>query len=428
MPKPKPALAGLPMEPSGEDATRLLSSWLAPASSGRQLQSREALFAATDLALAASVAALAGAIYFPVIDGLVRHMGDYEIHASFTRLFVETGALRSPACLLHLLTAGLVLTGLSSSYESATLAVVVASHAATAAALYLCARWALGGSTGLVGRIVLVVIAALGPFVQPPVPRNSVYTIGYLWTEPYHSPTYALLKPLALAAATFAVFFLSGRGRPDRKVLTVCAAVVAAGTLAKPSYAICALPALVLCSLYFLARNKPFSRIGVMAGWCLPACFVLAWQYLRTYILTDQSRYADAIVFAPLAVMKSHASDLAAPYVWSVLLPLCVVAIYGRRALSDSALRFSLTAFLFGTAYTYGLAERHHLEAGNFLWSSYITLFIVYFFSIVFVIRELIHAPGAVKAWMRAAPCLAVVAWQLTSGISVHMTYMRLFP
>jgi len=261
--------------------------------------------------------------------------------------------------------------------------------------------------------------------VQPPVSWNTQYSIGYIWAEPYHSPTYALLKPFALAGAAFAVYFLAQSRQPNWKVISLCAVTVAAGTLAKPSFAICALPALVLCAVYQQARKAPFSRIGVLCGWLLPGLATLAWQYLRTYATPDDpSRYADSIIFAPLAVMRVHTNDLAAPYFWSTLLPLCVFAVFGKQAWADGGLRFSLIAFLFGTVYTYTLAEQARLGAGNFLWSSYITLFVLYFFAVVFVLRQLTNQVPTAKTLLRAAPCIVILIWQLTSGFSVHMNYI----
>jgi hypothetical protein len=261
------------------------------------------------------------------------------------------------------------------------LEVVVCSHAAVGGVLYLAARWAFGSRAGIVGRLVPALIAVVGPFVQPPVGWGARYFIGYLWAEPYHSPTYALSKPFALASAAFAAYFLGTAAKPSWKTISLCAASVALGAIAKPSFMICALPAVVLCAAYQEIRKAPFSRSGVLYGWILPALSVLAWQYYRTYVLEGtQSQYGDSIIFAPLAVMRFHTNNLAIPYILSALLPLSVLLVYGRQAWADSGFRFSLIAFLFGTVYSYTLAEKLRLAAGNFLWSGYITVFVIYFF------------------------------------------------
>ena len=224
-----------------------------------------------------------------------------------------------------------------------------------------------------------------------------------------------------------AVYFLAASRKPDWRLISLCAITVAAGTLAKPSFAICALPAVVLCSAYQYARQAAFSKIGVLCGWLLPALVVLLWQYFRTYASShDPARYANSIIFAPLAVMTSHTSELAAPYFWSILLPASVLVVYGKRAWADGGLRFSLTAFLFGTTYAYTLAEQYYHFTGNFLWSAYITMFIVYFFSTVFVLKQLTKPAPKFATLLRALPCLVVLTWNLAAGVSVHMNYFRL--
>jgi hypothetical protein len=125
--------------------------------------------------------------------------------------------------------------------------------------------------------------------------------------------------------------------------------------------------------------------------------------------------------------MRLHAKHLAAPYFWSILLPLCVLLAYGKRAWADTGLKFSLLTFLFGTLYAYTLAEQLRLQAGNFLWSAYITLFVVYFFSVVFVFRQVMVMRTSKENRWRARVSLAALAWQLTSGIAVHLNYVRLY-
>jgi hypothetical protein len=155
---------------------------------------------------------------------------------------------------------------------------------------------------------------------------------------------------------------------------------------------------------------------------------VLAWQYYRTYFVEGtQTQYGDSIIFAPLAVMRFHTNNLFMPYLLSALLPLSVLLVYGRRAWADGGFRFSVIAFLFGTIYSYTLAEKLRLAAGNFLWSGYITVFVLYYFSVVFVLKDVSKRPPTVGTALRAAPCLAVRAWQLTSGFSVHMNFIGLY-
>ncbi len=414
------------MQPPHEDPT-LVSEPAPTAPALAESSDEQRVFTRADIPVALAIAVAAGAAYLPAVLGWPDDSGDYAAHARYAQEFAENGTLFSPACFLHITVAGIVKLGLSASYTSAMLAVVVCSYAATPAVMYLWAKWILRELRGRTRYALPIGIALVGPFLQPLVPLGTGYTIGYLWAEPYHSPTYAFLKPFAVAAAAFAVYFLTASRKPSWKTVALSAAAVAAGTLTKPSYAISALPALVLYAALQHRRAKSFSKIGVVCGWLLPALAVLGWQYYRTYGSWEGGeRYKDAILFAPLAVMRAHSTDLGARYFWSVLPALAVLLAYGRRALDDEGLRFTLTAFLFGTMYTYLLSEQFNLASGNFLWSAYITLCILYLYSALFVVKMAASKPASVASWARATPCLAIIAWQLVTGISVHWIYMAL--
>jgi hypothetical protein len=177
--------------------------------------------------------------------------------------------------------------------------------------------------------------------------------------------------------------------------ISLCAVAVAAGTFARPSYAIAALPAVVVCAAYNHIRREAFSRAGLLWGFVLPALTALLWQFLRTYASTDPHKYADpfiyrdSIILAPLAVMRLHSTNLFSKYILSTLFPLSVLLLFGKRAWADHGFRFSCVAFIFGCGYTYALAEKARLAAGNFLWSGYITLFMLNCFAALFVTRQL---------------------------------------
>ena len=384
------------------------------------------LLSTADILPATAAAIVGGAAYLPIVKGLLSRQSDYTAHAWFAQQFLEKGILYSPACLLHLLVAALIRLRITQSFQSATLIIAVGSYAALGSAVYFCARFACKTEPES-GRGLAAAIAILLPFVQPAVPWGSVYTIGYMWAEPYYSPTYALLKPLAVIVAVVAVYFLSRSGETNWKLISVCAAAGAAGTLAKPSFAICAVPAIIACSAYKYFRKEPFSQLGVLCGILLPMLAVLIWQHHRTYAgVSDSGDYRDSIVFVPLAVMRIHTSGLALKYLLSTLFPLSVVLLYGRRAWADSGLKFSLLALLVGTLYTYTLGEKLRLAAGNFLWSAYITVFLVDFFGVVFLVKQV--AVGSKRTTLiRVLPCLLVMIAQLAIGLSVHLTFLRMY-
>ena len=380
-----------------------------------------------DILLAVIAAVTGGAAYFPIVKGLLSGPSDYTAHAWFAQQFLEFGILYSPACLLHILVAAVVRLRIM-TFQTATLAIAVGSYAALGALIYFCVRRVFKAKGGWAARIVPATVALILPFVQPAAPWSSTYSIGYIWAEPYYSPTSALLKPLALAAATFAISFLARSRRTEWRSIALCAAAAAAGTLAKPSFAICALPAVMVCAAYNYFRKEPFSHKGVLYGILLPMLAVLIWQHQRTYAGSSDPRdYSDSIILAPLAVMRIHTSGLAVKYLLSTLFPLSVLVLYGKSAWADGGLRFSLIAFTFGTAYAYMLGEKRHLADGNFLWSAYITVFLLHFFALLFLLKQIAAGMPKRTTLKRVIPCLAVLMWQLATGLSIHINYLRMY-
>jgi hypothetical protein len=143
-------------------------------------RARTLSFGVVDISLALAAAAAASAAFGPIVFRLASLPSDFRAHAYFAELFVTTGVLLSPACLIHLLLAAIVRLGLAASFLSAIRIVVVASYAAGASALYLVARNAFRHSSSGFNRALSFTIAIGVPFVQPAVPWGDKYSIGYL--------------------------------------------------------------------------------------------------------------------------------------------------------------------------------------------------------------------------------------------------------
>lgn len=374
-----------------------------------------------------SVAAVFGAaVCYPIVDAMSRLQGDYAGHAGFAQRFAEDGVLYAPACLLHLIAAAMVRSGITASYLNSIVVITLASYGLTAAAIYVISCQALCPDKQR-RRWLPFLFAMVVPFIQPAtITPGRGAQIGYLWAEPYHNPTYALLKPFALVSTALLLSFLAGRTPPGWRRISICAVIVAAGTLAKPNLAICALPAIAVWAAYAWLRKEPVPLKVLILAWIVPAVAVLSWQHQWAYWGDPSTRYHDSIVFAPLKAMRIHSTNLALQYLLTILFPLTVLAVYPKRAWQDIGFRFSAIAFLFGTAYTYTLGEKIHMGDGNFLWSAYITLFLLYLFSTLFLIRQ-IRSGATRSAWLRAAPCVVALGWHLTSGSLVYGHFLKIY-
>jgi hypothetical protein len=371
-----------------------------------------------DVVLAAATAILAYIAYFPIA---IRIRSDYLGHADSVAEFLKTGTLFHPDFLLHLLAALLIRIGATDSALKATTIVGVAGYAAVSPILYFWFRYALRGLRIARARSLAFGTALLVPFLQPVAPH---YMIGYLWPAPYHNPTYQVLKPLALGASLLVVAFLGNPKSTGPLRIAACAVMVVAGALAKPSYLICAIPAVIVCAGYAYLKRKPVAAAALAFGFLLPAIAILLWQHHRTYATPIPGYYADSIIWSPFGVVLAYTPHVFKGFALSVLFPAAVLAMFGRRAWRDIGMRFAIVLFAFGAAAAYLMAEKKYFLAGNFFWSGYITLFILVVFCASFLLRVTFVEPRQPGFWWRLAPCVAAAAVQIGSGLKMHMLYL----
>jgi hypothetical protein len=305
-------------------------------------------------------------------------------------------------------------------------ALVVAVHAAAPGLSWMDAAWmVVVGSYAFQGAVLAWILTS----VLPPTKRSHPLGIvpltlllvtaapvtiltwhewalyfGYLNMDPYHSPTHALLKPLALVAFGFTAKGFADGGSV-RHGLVVSAAVVLSA-LAKPSLMICLLPAtVVLAAAYWLAGRR-LHLVYLCSAIVVPAVAVLVWEYLSYFAPGGRS----AIIFAPLLVMAHYATGLGPKFLMSILLPLAVLLVYGRQVLADPSMQLAWVQFAIAVGYTYLLAETRDTWAGNFAWTGQIATYLLFIASTVFVLRN---------PWSRSrtVPCALAFSLHAVSGV-----------
>jgi len=138
----------------------------------------------------------------------------------------------------------------------------------------------------------------------------------------------------------------------------------------------------------------------------LPAVVVLGWEYLSYFAPGGRS----SIVFAPFLVMAHYATGLGAKFFMSILLPLAVLCVYGRRVFDDPAMQLAWIQFGFAVVYTYLLAETRDPLAGNFAWTGQVANYVLFVASAVFVLRH----QGTRS---RTVPCALAFGLHAASGV-----------
>ncbi len=334
------------------------------------------------------VASVFAAFYVLAAAMMISEPGDHAIHLDFARRLAASYQPEVPHFLYHLLVATLAIAT-PLTYAGAALAVLGIAQAATAIIVYRYAAPIL--------RFPWIAVAA-ALFAQPIVSPlgRARYTIGYLWSSVYHSPTYTLMQPFAILSFFLAwQFLVSSRSR--KSIVALSAVAVVAGALAKPSFLICLLPAVLVLSGWKLLRHEEVDRRGLLFGILLPGILVLAAQFAMSFSGQFSGGYQSRILVAPLKVLHLYSGWLAVKLVLSVSFPLSVWIVYRKEAAGDTMLRLATLIFTFGAAYAYLLAESRNWQHGNLLWSSYIGLFTLYVASAFVFFRQVESRPKALR-------------------------------
>jgi len=377
---------------------------------------------ARHLTAAALVATLVAAVCGSIATGLFAGSSDFRSHLTVALHLYETARPIAPHFLYHGLTAVVYAVQPGPSIFVAGAVVIVAAYWLTGAVTYAI-YWRVFRQSRLAVPWVIAVISVATLMAQP-ITTVHTYTIGYLWPDPYHSPTFTMLKPFALAGFAGTVWFLTRHQAAGAGPGVLFALVTLASALTKPSFVICALPSTALMMAWRLWRRLPLSSWALIGGLYAPAGAVLAWQFLAAFSgAGGDEMYQDSVSWAPLKFMSHWATGLPAKFAASTLFPLTVAAVYWPTARRDTLLQFAWLCFGFGAVYSYAVVETDHWAAGNFVWSGYITLFTLFVATTIFWLRQVASSEGR---WsMRARVCGAVFALHVMSGLRLTWLYLR---
>jgi hypothetical protein len=336
-------------------------------------------------------------VFLPLLhNAIVFHptigMTDYEAHNLIATHMGERDIVPLPHFLYHAL--ALTLTkGIAIKISTASLIIMVLSFAAVPtmiAHILPSIQWRsliLAGCAAIVAPITLVTL-----------PWNKMY-FGYIPLAIYHSPTMALMKPLALVHFYFASkSIVAGQRTSFTYVRDI--GLLALTTLAKPSYTLCLLPAAIVFAGIERYRGRSISIAYTFFGVVLPAALLLAWQYFFLWVSgsSDEIVKLTSFEFRPFAAVMSVAShgpqwlvacSLFVRFVSSVAFPVLVYFTLRHRLHKFIEYRFAFWLFAFGCASFYLLADSgKNLTNLNFSWGASIALFIWFIASLRVLLSE----------------------------------------
>lgn len=352
---------------------------------------------------------------------------DYTVHSDLAAKMLASLALLSPHFLLHACIIALHQLLPVSFYTAAALVVLLAI-AGTAALLFKTMKTASG--TIRIAGILAICLLMTAP-IPLLAPLDGKLYFGYIAANVYHNPTILLLKPFALLVFGLILPPAGQDGATSRKTLVVWVLATVACALAKPSYIIVIVPALIIAGTIPGLRKALTGKVWLISfGFLLPALGILAAQYWITYS-TEQIpgvyQGKSGIIFAPLAVMSSGSSWLMVKFFLSIAFPLAVFLAYFREALSHSRLQFAWIGFTIGAAYTYLLAESGpRMLHANFTWSGQITIFILLAVSAEFFCEQIRLKGLRDRSRMIAfIVCTVFFILHVLSGINLYLAQYR---
>lgn len=240
---------------------------------------------------------------------------------------------------------------------------------------------------------------------------------GYIAPVVYHNATMATLKPfsLLLFLASLKIF---QKNENNVSSIFICFLLVFLCSFSKPSFTIIILPSILFLALIWLLLKKPLNWSILIFGIVVPSILILAFQFFLTYTGTK----AGGLQFKPFAVMLHHSGYLLPKFLLSIAFPLSVLIIYYRTFFNTALMPLAWLIAIFGFVFTYLFAESGPRFAhGNFGWSGQIGLFIIFFASVVFLIKS--TAADCFLKWKsllankRLCICLTVYFIHFCSGL-----------
>ena len=274
---------------------------------------------------------------------------------------------------------------------------------------------------------------ALGLTIAAPITIwvDDRHMIGYINSIVYHNPTIIALRLFIIPISLLSVRAIKTRGYRDANQRffwrLTSASIIMVGTLSKPSYTIALIPGVILFVIWRRIRGHPVDWVFLLGGVIVPGSLILGIEYLYTF--ASGMEHGGTITFAPLSFMSAWIPVWRMPIqlALSLVFPVGVYLLYFTEAQKHLYLNMSWIVFAIGASYLYLLAQDGPgFRSGNFLWSSYSSMFVLMFASLTFLLERHISElqSQAFKASgkcprisIRAAVALFLFGMHVVSGL-----------
>jgi hypothetical protein len=253
---------------------------------------------------------------------------------------------------------------------------------------------------------------------------------GYFLSNIHHNPTFVLLKPLAVLLFIYAAgAFSQAPYFQTRAASLISFVLVILATLAKPSFTIALLPALVIFGGFQTYRKQPVHWRLILFSIIVPAIIILGGQYLLQF-LGMQNTWLDSgqVQFRPFLILSNRLVQFpAARFILSILFPLSILVLHYPQARRNAPLKLSWLIFGIAAVYSYCLVESKRIDDGNFIWSGHITVAVLFVVSMGFWLRQVrvigFNRKSLIVATILALHGLSGLFWYYADTVSSGFTW-----
>lgn len=232
----------------------------------------------------------------------------------------------------------------------------------------------------VLGLITLIV----GPIILFSYPGRQY--IGYINGNPFHNPTYTLMKPFAIFFFIFTINSLYKK--VGWKEVLLSGLILFLASIAKPNFTLSFIP-----SVGFVAIFLNFKRLKEL-NWkffTISIVFVSLFALITQYIIMYSGTRGDRVLFSPFTAIMAYLPDLPTiigSILLSIVFPILIIIVYWKKVKNQLSLTLVLVNFVISFVISYSFMEQVDMLSLNFLWTIMFATFLLFMESIRIFVQE----------------------------------------
>lgn len=238
----------------------------------------------------------------------------------------------------------------------------------------------------LIISLFTLLIMLVGPIFLFTFPARQY--LGYITGNPYHNPTYLLMRPFAVSFFIFSIKYLYKQ--TNWKMIFLCAFILFCASLAKPNFTLSFVPTLFITVLLRFKERKEINFRFLGFSVFFPCLIVLISQYIIMYT----GERGDKILFAPfLAILTATPNILSVLFFsfMSLLFPLTTTILYWKKYRNELPLQLVWINFIISLLIAYLFTEQVEMNSLNFWWTPMVGIFLLFMVTFLYYIKEVLQ-------------------------------------